>query len=140
MYKSVLVPVDISAPEICQRILTRALFQLNNSDCQLTLLTVANKADASNETQLDQLRSQLMAFTEAHIAEHQERVQLLVKSGLPADQTLATAETMQADCIIIGSHRGTNSMLGRAALGSTAAIIASQAQCDICIVKTGSYS
>jgi nucleotide-binding universal stress UspA family protein len=133
MYKSILVPIDVTAPEICERILSRALFHLNHTHCKLTLLAVA--ATTSNENDLDEIRSQLMAFTEEHISEHQERVHLQVKTGLPAEQTLDMSESIQADCIMIGGHRGSNSMLGRPALGSTAAKVASQAKCDICIVK-----
>ncbi len=133
MYKTILAPIDISAPEVCEPILIRALFHLNHSECKLTLLAVAGSG--SDENMLDEVRSNLMSFTEDHVSEHQDRVQLLVKTGLPADKVLETAEAISADCIIMGAHRSTQSLLGRTVLGSTAAKIASQAKCDVNIVK-----
>ncbi|MEJ2043052.1 MAG: universal stress protein [Reinekea sp.] len=133
MYSSILTPIDVSVPDICEQILAKALFHLNNSQCKLTLLAVAGSN--ADENTLDDIRSSLMAFSEQYIPEHQDRVQLLVKSGLPADQVLTVAETANIDCILIGAHRGTHSMLGRATLGSTAAKVASQAKCDVYIVK-----
>lgn len=133
MYQRILAPIDVSVPEIGEQILQRALFYLQNSQCQLTLLAVAPaKAD---ENALDEVRTQLMAFAETHIAANEGRIELEVSQGLPSDQVLALAKKQQADAILIGSHRGGGGQLGRQTLGSTAAKIASQSSCDVLIVK-----
>jgi nucleotide-binding universal stress UspA family protein len=135
MYTSILVPIDIAAKDISESILSKALFHLKNSHCQLTLIAVAN-ANA-DENGVDTVRSQLMEFAESHIAIHEGRIHLKVSQGLPSDQVLTVATELNADCIFMGSHRGGTSQLGRATLGSTAAKIASQAKCDVCIIKAG---
>jgi universal stress protein F len=133
MYQRILAPIDVSVPDICEQIFQRALFHMKNSDCALTLLAVApNTAD---ENAIDEIRTQLMGFSEEHAAGHDERITLKVVKGLPSQQVLDIAEADNADMILMGSHRGGCSQLGRATLGSTAAKIASQAKCDVCIVK-----
>jgi len=133
MYSSILAPIDVAVPQIGAQILQKALFHLNNSACQITLLAVApNNAD---ENSVDEIRGKLMEFAEAHTSVHEGRVHLLVEKGLPSDIVLSVAKTIKADLILIGSHRGGTNQLGRSTLGSTAAKIASQAVCDVSIVK-----
>lgn len=133
MYQQIIAPIDISALAISESILMRALFHLKNAATELTLVSVAH-ANA-DEAELDRVTSQLMEFAESHISAHEGRIHLKVVKGLPSDQVLAVAQELSADCIFMGSHRGGGSQLGRATLGSTAAKIASQAHCDVCIVK-----
>lgn len=133
MYKCILAPIDVSALEISETILSRALFHLQNADTQLTLIAVASKN--ADEAELDALTSQLMEFAESHISAHEGRIHLRVERGLPSDQVLAVANDLSADCIFMGGHRGGTSQLGRSTLGSTAAKVASQANCDVCIIK-----
>lgn len=135
MYKCILAPIDVSAVEISETILARASFHLQNADTQLILISVAGKT--ADEAELDALTGQLMEFAESHISAHEGRIQLRVERGLPSDQVLAVAKEVTADCIFMGGHRGGTSQLGRSALGSTAAKVASQANCDVCIIKAG---
>ncbi|WP_320823685.1 universal stress protein [Reinekea sp.] len=133
MYRIIVAPIDLAVPTICEHILHKALFHLRNSDCQVHLTTIAS-ANA-DEAKLDELRGKLMVFAEEHISAHEGRIHLNVAKGLPADQILAFADGKNAELILVGSHRGGASQLGRATLGSTAAKVASQAKCDVCIVK-----
>ena len=132
MYTLIVASIDLKALEVSERILTRALFHLNNSQCEVYLLTVAPAS--ANENSLDESRGQLMAFAEQHISAHEGRIHLEVTQGQPSEGILTFAKLKKADCIIIGAHRG-GSQLGLTPLGSTAAKVASQASADVCIVK-----
>jgi nucleotide-binding universal stress UspA family protein len=133
MYSNILVPLDIAVPEICESILSRAIFHLKHGNGQLTLLSIVS-ANADDDT-LDEMRGKLMEFVETHPSDYESRIQLRVEKGLPSDQVLELATSIKADCILMGSHRGGTGQLGRSTLGSTAAKIATQATCDVCIVK-----
>lgn len=133
MYSTLLAPIDVSVTEICERVLQRAQFHITNSECRLHLLGVA--ASNATEQELDELRGSLMEFVESHVAAEDNRITLHVKQGLPSDSALTLAKEIGAELIIIGSHRGGQSQLGRPTLGSTAAKIASQTECDLYIVK-----
>jgi len=133
MYTIIVAPIDVAVPAIAKQILDKALFYLQNSECQLSLLAVA-PANA-DENALDEIRGKLMEFTESHTSTHEGRIHLHVTKGLPSDQILNFSNTKDVDFILMGSHRGDSSQLGRAALGSTAAKVASQAKCDVCIIK-----
>ena len=76
-----------------------------------------------------------MAFAENLSKVEESRIHLHVRCGLPADQVLQFSEQQSADMILIGSHRGGSNQLGRASLGSTAAKVAAQSHCDVCIVR-----
>ncbi len=133
MYSVVVAPIDVSATKISERILAKALFHLQYSQCTIHLLVVA-PANA-DESVIDQLSGELMQFAEEHIAAHEGRIHLAVKSGLPSDEILAFSKQVHADLIIMGSHRIASNLLGRSTLGSTTAKIASQTNCDVCIIK-----
>lgn len=132
MYSLIVAPIDLMAPEVSERILARALFHLNNSQCDVYFLSVA--PTNANEAALDQARSELMGFAHEHISAHEGRIHLEVIQGKPSSGILTFAEAKNANCIIVGAHRGTN-QLGLNSLGSTAAIVAAQASADVCIVK-----
>ena len=133
MYASILAPIDVSVPLIAEQILKKALFHLQYSDCQVTLLAVA--PNGADENTLDEIRGQLMEFAEHHISTHEGRIQLMVEMGLPSNTILDKADEIHANLILMGSHRGGTNQLGRSTLGSTAAKIASQATCDVSIIK-----
>lgn len=136
MYKTIVAPVDVSLVPISERILSKALFHLEHSDCVVHLMTIA-PANASEED-TDKLSIDLMGFTASHIAAHEgqeDRLKLVVKKGTPADQILSYSNEVSADLIILGRHRSNENMLGRPALGSTTVMVSSQAEADICIIK-----
>ena len=133
MYSTIVAPIDLMAPEVSERILSRALFHLNNSQCSVYFLSVAS-ANA-DENSLDETRSQLMAFANKQVTAHTGRVHLDVTQGQPSNAILNFAQVKNADCIIVGAHRG-GGQLGLNSLGSTAAKVAAQASADVCIVKS----
>jgi universal stress protein F len=136
MYKTIVAPVDINEVPMSERILTKALFHLQHSDCTIHLLAIA-PVNASNE-QVDKLSIELMDFAAAHLTAHEEkedRIKLSVKKGTPAEQILQYAKEVSADLIILGRHRSAENLLGRPALGSTTVKVSSQAEADINIIK-----
>lgn len=133
MYQHILAPIDVAVPEIGEQILEKALFHLRYGQAEITLLAVA--PGNAGENAVDEIRGKLMQFAESHIAANEGRLHLKVASGLPSDVVLSTAEALGVDAIVIGSHRGSHSQLGRPTLGSTAAKICAKAGCDVVIVK-----
>ncbi|TCS40364.1 nucleotide-binding universal stress UspA family protein [Reinekea marinisedimentorum] len=136
MYKTIVAPVDISEVPMSERILAKALFHLQYSDCIVHLLAIAPESTGAEQT--DELSIALMGFVAEHIAAHagkEDHVKLVVKKGAPADQILAYSREVNADLIILGRHRTAGSQLGRPALGSTTVKVSSQAEADISIIK-----
>jgi nucleotide-binding universal stress UspA family protein len=132
MYSVIVAPIDLTAPESSERILKRAMFYMQNSQAQVHFLSVA--AVTTDKSSLEELRTQLTGFTSKTIGTTPENVFFEVSLGKPSKAIIEFAQAKQADCILVGAHRS-GGLLGLNSLGSTAAIVAAQANCDVCIVK-----
>lgn len=134
MYQHILAAIDVSVPALSQRLLQKSLLHLQYSSAKLTLLSVAPaKADDMAQSMLS---SELSRLVTLHLGEFQDRVSIEIRHGLPSAEVIAASERLHCDLVLIGRHRGGPSQLGRATLGSTAAKIATQVSCDLCIVRS----
>ncbi len=132
MYKTILVPIDLSHPEPGKKIL-RLAQEISGSDSRIIMLNVlpeipafveAEMPEAVLKRNLDNALSELQAFGEASGAE------AAVKYGHAPTAILEHAEEVGADLIIIGSHRpGFQDYF----LGSTAARVVRHARCAVLV-------
>jgi universal stress protein F len=143
MYKTILLPVDISEPELTQQVIphVEALAKLDDSQIHfitvipssryhaalgLAVAVVADKDYARNEA------TALLNETVKQFSIPKDRVEIHVVTGAPKDQILKLADSIDADLIVLGSHRpGITTYL----LGSNAAAVVRHAKCPVLVVR-----
>lgn len=110
MFKTVLVPVDVSLPEDAKKVLSAAKAITEPWNCDIHAATivpdmgmaiVGSFFDKGFEAQsLDQAKAELQdAIDQTGI-----RAEMHVLSGSVYDRILALADKLQADLIILGAH------------------------------------
>lgn len=131
-YRNILVPVDLSHPEVGRTILEIAR-EIGGPEAKITALYVfaeipgfvaAEMPENLIKENFERAKQELMALAREFDAEP------LVHSGHAPTEILETAEELGADLIIIGSHRpGFEDYL----IGSTAARVVRHAKCSVLV-------
>lgn len=144
MYHTILVPIDISEPELTQQAVSHVEALAKLADAHIHFLAVIptfpyyaslGLAYSGEAPDREQYRNEALSkLTEAikvfNIPE--DRVEKHLSSGSPRDEILKFAEDLQADLIVIGSHRpGLTTYL----LGSNAAAVVRHATCSVLVVR-----
>jgi len=138
MYKSILVPVDLSHDAVAPRILAVARL-LAGGHGRITLLTVVEPAPAYVMAQIPE---EVLAANREHTRTALDA--LAAREGFPgqaqirhgaaaATEILAEAERIGAEAIILGSHRPD---LSDYLLGSTAARVVRHARCTVVVERS----
>lgn len=144
MYKTILVPIDISENELTQRVIPHVeeLAKLTDSYIHFltvipsfpyyTTLGVTYPAEMPDPEEMK--RNTGAAFMEVikrfHLPE--DRIVPHIVTGTPKEQILKLAYSIDADLVIIGSHRpGVTTFL----LGSNAAAVVRHATCSVLVVR-----
>lgn len=132
MYKTILVPVDLGHPELCRKTLAIAR-KIGGDQGRIVLLNVvesipsfvaAELPDGMMARNLSQARAELSALAQEAGAESD------VRSGHPPVAVLEFAKEIEADLIVIASHRpGLRDYF----LGSTAARVVRHAECAVLV-------
>ena len=136
MYSTILVPIDLSHPEFADRLVDAAK-QLANQGNKVVCMHVVQELPTYVLAELppdliDSSDAKATAALEKLVAERAVQASVEVRSGQPAQIILDTAEKLEADLIIIGSHRpGLYDFL----LGSTAARVVRHAECDVLVKR-----
>ncbi|AKJ41831.1 universal stress protein UspF [Pragia fontium] len=145
MYHTILVPIDISNPELTQLVISHVEAQVSlNSTARVHFLTVIPIFPYYSSLGLgysgelfdkDKLKSEaLLQLTEAikdfNIPE--DRIEKHLATGAPKDGILKLAESIQADIIIVASHRPS---ITTYLLGSNAAAIVRYAKCSVLVIR-----
>ena len=136
MYKSILVPIDMSHGEIGRRIAERAR-ALADKGAEITLLYVMDDEvppyattyvlPASKlEANVEEMKSELNAIARAGGV----KATTIVRLGKPSPIILDEADALGSDLIILASHRpGLQDYL----IGSTASRVVRHAKCSVLI-------
>lgn len=134
MYNSIMVPVDVSHPEVAHRILEIA-GGLVNEDGKITVVHVVGDIPAYAETYVPaeirntREREQRKALEDL-MAKTDVDGQILIVTGTAHARILDMIEEMEPDLVIIGSHRpGISDYF----LGSTAARVVRHAPCSVLV-------
>jgi universal stress protein F len=141
VYRKILIPIDLDAPEMVDRSLGVAQ-ALANTDggAQLRLINVQPLVPVSLLGYLppnfdEEMRKEAerkLAKISGKISERSEALSTVVRYGAVYPEVLAEAEDWGADLIIVGSHRpGMATYL----LGSSAAAIVRHARCSVLVVR-----
>jgi nucleotide-binding universal stress UspA family protein len=141
MYKTILVPVDLTDPETAQPALDRAAAMAEASGGTLRLIHVRSLLPVTymefvppqfEEGQQEEAEERLAEIA-ARVPLPAERVSAAVRLGSVYNEVLEEADKTGADLIVVGSHRPT---MATYLLGSNASTIVRHARCSVLVVRT----
>lgn len=140
MYKSILVPVDLSDLEIAAPAINAAARLAEWTGATLRLINVQQILPATYmdyvppefDAQQREWADAEMKAVQAKVALPPERVSIVVRIGGIYPEILAEAEEWGADLIVIGSHRPAMSTY---LLGSNAKTVVRHAKCSVLVVR-----
>lgn len=141
MYKKILLGIDLNSEDSWTASLETALVMCRTFDASLHLVHVMADVpeavvklylpDDSTEKLTQQFTEMMDAFVDQYIPEEFEAVVHLCKGNIYTG-ILETAEKVEADLVIIGSHRPTMSDF---LLGPNAARVVRHADCSVLVVR-----
>jgi nucleotide-binding universal stress UspA family protein len=141
MYNDILLAVDLSDEHSWSKALPTAVALSTTFKATIHVMTVVPEFGmpmvgqffpAGYEAQLhEQVAEQLAAFVAERIADH-AKVQRIVAAGKVYQQIVDTAERIDADLIVMGSHRPE---LSDYLLGPNAARVVRHARCSVMVVR-----
>jgi len=143
MYKTILVPVDVSELGLINKALSHALFLAGNSDGHIHLVTVIPGfspeltrgfiSDAKKmEKHLHDTSSESLTALAGKIDYPEDKIHVHVCNGSIRDEISRMADKLSADVIVIGSR---NPSLKTHLLGSSAANVIRYARVPVLVVR-----
>jgi nucleotide-binding universal stress UspA family protein len=140
MYKKILIPVDLSEPEMSQIAIDAALALGQADMAALRLINVqplvpvafVDYIPPNFDNEMRDLAEKDLAGVAARVNLPQERISSTVRFGAVYPEVLAEAEDWGADLIVVGSHRPTMSTY---LLGSNANTIVRHAKSSVLVVR-----
>jgi nucleotide-binding universal stress UspA family protein len=139
MFEKILVPVDLTEPELTRQALDEAL-AIARGAATLRLVNVQSLVPvafidyipANFDEELRASAEQELAEVAAKLDYPKERVTAVVRFGAIYPEVLAEAEDWGADLIVLSSHRPAMSTY---LLGSNAKTIVRHAKCSVLVVR-----
>ncbi|WP_363350153.1 universal stress protein [Methylocystis echinoides] len=141
MFKKILVPVDLSEPDMTKLALDAALaLAKTGSEASLRLINVqplvpvafVDYIPPNFDEEMREAAEKEIADLAAKVDLPGERVSSTVRFGAVYPEVLAEAEDWSADLIVVGSHRPT---MATYLLGSNAKTIVRHAKCSVLVVR-----
>jgi nucleotide-binding universal stress UspA family protein len=141
MYKKILVPVDLSEPDMTKLALDAALaLAKTEADSSLRLINVqplvpvafVDYIPPNFDEEMREAAEKDLAELAGKIDLPNARVSSTVRFGAIYPEVLAEAEDWSADLIVVGSHRPT---MATYLLGSNAKTIVRHAKCSVLVVR-----
>jgi universal stress protein F len=144
MYKSILVPIDVSEDELTRQVIPFVQAHAAMNIAKVHFLTVipsfpyystlglAYSAEIPEPKELQLKAAEKLNDIVKLFNLPEQKVQVHVVSGSPKDRILSLAEAIEADLIIIASHRPDISTY---LLGSNAAAVVRHAKCPVLVVR-----
>lgn len=139
MYKTVLVPVDLSHIEKGSKMIERAKYLADTNKSELTLLNVIPEIppyvaielpSGLHEKVVENASADLKNLVRKH--DLPASTKIAVESGNPANVILAYAKKENSDLIMVASHQpGLTDYL----LGSVAGKVVRHARCSVLVVR-----
>ncbi len=141
MFKSILVPVDLTELDVVRPALDKALALVGMTGASLHLVYVRSimpvtfmeyvppSFDMEQQDECERKLNELVAT----LPVQREKVTARVRMGSVYNEVLAEAEATHSDLIVVGSHRPAMSTY---LLGSNAATIVRHAPCSVLVVRT----
>lgn len=141
MYKSILVPVDLSYPNASRRAIGTAVELAKLWQAELHVLAVLPDfgmpvvgsffPEGFEQNALQEMKQKLADFTNTHTAGDLS-AHAHVAHGTIYEEILRASETLKADLVVISAHRPD---LKDYLLGPNAARVARHANCSVMVVR-----
>lgn len=136
MYRTIIVPIDLSQETKGRRILDLAT-RLGGEDARIILANILEELPGYVAIELpaglvEQSRKDAEEKLKAIAGEAGVKAEIVVRSGHPGNQILELAEETKADLIIVASHRpGLQDYF----IGSTAGRVVRHANCSVLVTR-----
>ena len=140
MYKKILVPVDLSEPDMAQKGIAAAVELAKVGGAEIRLVTVQSPTPlafmdyvpADFDAQLRANAEEELSRVAARLNYPKELVTTALRFGTVYSEVLAEAEAWGADLIVVESHRPTMSTY---LLGSNAKTTVRHAKCSVLVAR-----
>jgi universal stress protein G len=143
MYKHILVPVDLSDPELAKPALATAVMMVTQSGGSVRLINImpltpvmlAEYVPADFEAQQRKSAEEALAIVATETGLNPARVSSVVRQGGIYQEILEEANAMKADLIVMTSHRPQRPAVRTYFLGSNAGHVVRYAKCSVLVVR-----
>jgi nucleotide-binding universal stress UspA family protein len=143
MYKHILVPIDLDSPELNKPAIDTAVMMARPSDATIRLISVlpmtpvilAEYVPADFEVQQRKAAEEALAAMTKEIGLEPSRVSATVRQGGIYQEILQEANDINADLIVMTSHRPQRHAVRTYFLGSNAGHVVRYAPCSVFVVR-----
>jgi nucleotide-binding universal stress UspA family protein len=143
MYKQILVPVDLTDPELAKPALATALMMVDQSNGTIRLINImpltpvmlAEYVPPDFEAQQRKSAEEALAIVAKETGIGPARVSSAVRQGGVYQEILEEANAMKADLIVMTSHRPQRPAVRTYFLGSNAGHVVRYAKCSVLVVR-----
>jgi universal stress protein G len=143
MYKQILVPVDLTDPELAKPALATAMMMVAQSNGTIRLINImpltpvmlAEYVPPDFEAQQRKSAEEALAIVAKETGIDPARVSSTVRQGGVYQEILEEANAMKADLIVMTSHRPQRPAVRTYFLGSNAGHVVRYAKCSVLVVR-----
>jgi universal stress protein G len=143
MYKQILVPVDLTDPELAKPAIATAVMMVNQSGGTVRLINImpltpvmlAEYVPPDFEAQQRKSAEEALAIVARETGIDPARVSSGVRQGGIYQEILEEANAMKADLIVMTSHRPQRPAVRTYFLGSNAGHVVRYAKCSVLVVR-----
>ena len=143
MFKQILVPVDLSDPELAKPALATAVMMADQSGGTVRLINImpltpvmlAEYVPPDFEAQQRKSAEEALAIVTKETGLDPSRVSATVRQGGIHQEILEEANAMRADLIVMTSHRPQRPAVRTYFLGSNAGHVVRYAKCSVLVVR-----
>ena len=144
MYKQILVPIDLSDPELAKPAIANAVMMARQNDGTIRLVNVlpltpvmlAEYVPPDFEVQQRKAAEDAIAIIAKETGLEPSRVSTTVRQGGIYQEILEEANNIHADLIVMSSHRPQRHAVRTYFLGSNAGHVVRYANCSVLVVRT----
>jgi len=143
MYKQILVPIDLSDPELAKPAIANAVMMARQNDGTIRLVNVlpltpvmlAEYVPPDFEVQQRKAAEDAIAIIAKESGLEPSRVSTTVRQGGIYQEILEEANNIHADLIVMSSHRPQRHAVRTYFLGSNAGHVVRYAKCSVLVVR-----
>jgi nucleotide-binding universal stress UspA family protein len=143
MFKQILVPVDLSDPELAKPALATAVMMADQSGGTVRLINImpltpvmlAEYVPPDFEAQQRKSAEEALAIVTRETGLNPSRVSATVRQGGIHQEILEEANAIRADLIVMTSHRPQRPAVRTYFLGSNAGHVVRYAKCSVLVVR-----
>ena len=144
MYKQILVPIDLSDPELAKPAIANAVMMARQNDGTIRLVNVlpltpvmlAEYVPPDFEVQQRKAAEDAIVIIAKETGLEPSRVSTTVRQGGIYQEILEEANNIHADLIVMSSHRPQRHAVRTYFLGSNAGHVVRYAKCSVLVVRT----